>query len=107
MAGDFVINIAAGVALLIAGFVSRQAVSRFRTRATRRLWREAISEDLTIALSANRDIASMSGPRVSFAEVRTLVSLTASLSRHAITYGIVESFIGTASRITDKHVLLL
>lgn len=106
MVGDFAINITASIALLVAGFIGRQVLNRVRTRATRRLWREAITSGLTIALSAHRDPLSKSGSKASFAEAQTLLSLAPTFSRLGIDYGIVESFISTASRITNRHILL-
>jgi hypothetical protein len=103
---DFVVNIVAGVALLVAGFVSRRMLSRLRTEATRRLWRASVAEGLTIALTSRRGSAPRSGGRASLEEVRALLQLVPTLSQLNIRYTVIASFIRTASQITNKNILL-
>jgi hypothetical protein len=107
MFGDFFVNIIAGIALLALGFVSRHVVTRFRTRATRRLWRSSVAEGLTIALSTRKGRLPRSGTRTGFSEVRALLALIPMLSQIRVPYTVTESLISTASQITNKHILLI
>jgi hypothetical protein len=107
MLKDFAVNILAGVALLLAGLVSRQILSRLRTRAARRLWRASVRDGLTIALTSRKGSSPRNGDRASLSEVRALLELIPTLSRLGIRYTLIASFIGTASRVTNKHILLL
>lgn len=104
---DFVINIIAGIALLALGFLSRNALSQFRTRTTRRLWRGSVENGLTIALSTRKGPLSRSGTRAGFSEVRALLALIPILSQIRVPYTVTESLISTASQVTNKHILLI
>jgi hypothetical protein len=80
MTADFILNIVAGLALLALGFISRQLVARFQTRATRRLWRGFSGKaGLTIAMTNWKGPTPRSGTRTSFGEVRVLITLVPTL----------------------------
>jgi hypothetical protein len=106
MVNDFVVNIVAGAALLVAGFVGQWMLSRLRTGATRRLWRPCATEGLTIALASREGSSPRSRGLASLDEVRALLQLVPTLSQLHIRYTIIASFIRTASQITNKNILL-
>lgn len=108
MLNEFTINLVAGVALIFLGFVSRQLVTLFRTRATRRIWRGLHSKSsLTITLSAKPGRSPEANPRASFDEVRVLTSLIPTLIRLRIEYSIVDSTIGAARNLTSSNLLII
>ena len=107
MFGDFLVNIIAGIALLVLGFISRHVVTRFRTRATRRLWRGSVTGELTIALSTRKGRLPRSGTRTGFSEVRALLALIPILSQIRVPYTVTESLVSTANHVTNKHILLI
>lgn len=104
---DFLVNIIAGIALLVLGFVSRHELTRFRTRATRRLWRGSAANGLTIALSARKSHLPRSGTMTEFSEVRALLALIPTLNQIQVPYIVTESLVGTASQVANKHILLI
>jgi hypothetical protein len=108
MTADFILNIVAGLALLALGFISRQLVARFQTRATRRLWRGFSGKaGLTIAMTNWKGPTPRSGTRTSFGEVRVLITLIPTLVRLGIPYRLTESTMRTATEITRRDLLLI
>lgn len=107
MLTDFAVNILASVAFLAMGFAGRQALVRYRTRATRRLWRSALANGLTIAMTTRPGGYPASGTRASFREVRTLIALIPTFSQLRIRYEVIESALSRARQVTNKDILLL
>jgi hypothetical protein len=107
MLTDFTVNILASVAFLVMGFVGRQLLVRYRTRATRSLWRSSLKNGLIIAITTRPGDAPSSGTRASFREVRTLIELVPTFSRLRIRYDVIESFVDRARQIADRDILLL
>jgi len=109
MVNDFAINLVASGAFLALGFISRQLLSRFHTRATRRLWRGlGAGRELTIALSTRKNPLQRSGStRTSFGDIRSLLILMPTLFQLRIPYIIAESMISTASQVTTNNILMI
>ena len=108
MLTDFAVNILASVVFFVMGLVGRQALSRYRSRATRSLWRSSIANGLTIAITT-RDGGPTSGTRASFEEVSTLIALIPMLSQLRIEYNVIESLEKYVQKgdLTGKDVLFL
>jgi hypothetical protein len=106
MAIDLLVNIAGGFALIAFGYVSRQLLFRFHTRATRRLWRGIAGGVLVAALTSRKGPHLSSGVRTSLSETRILVGLLPKLVGLRTEVRISESAMTRARGVTTSNLLI-
>jgi hypothetical protein len=108
MGVDFLINLAAGVALLVLGYASRRSVLVVKTRNERRLWRALRSNvELKVAITTRPGPLNRSTPRVSLNEVRVLTGVIPTLLRLRIRYSLIDSFVRDISVAAHCNLLIL
>jgi hypothetical protein len=105
---DFAINVAAGIALVAFGAISRKAVVAYKTRNERRLWRPFRTKgNLAIAVTTRPGPLARSTPRVSLTEIRVLIKLIPTLEKLGIHYHLIDSTANSLGQAGDFHLLVL
>jgi hypothetical protein len=87
---NFAINIVAGAALIVLGFVLRSARSRYSSRDWRKLWKMFLGQDLGILLTTREGPLRRSTRRVSLAETKVVTTLIPLLHSLSIRYVLLD-----------------